>query len=52
MLYAERVLDLEATDRVEDADGVVWEVDGDPVIRYGLAGRDTTSARLKRLKVA
>ncbi|QOP65139.1 head closure Hc1 [Arthrobacter phage Phives] len=49
-LYAPGAVDLTASDRVEVA-GEVWQVDGDPVTRSGLASTVYTTAALKRISI-
>ncbi|WVX87998.1 head-to-tail stopper [Arthrobacter phage TforTroy] len=49
-LYAPGRLPVTAADRIE-VDGEVWEVDGDPVVREGLASTVYTTAALKRVSI-
>lgn len=42
--------DLRADDRIEDPDGVVWRVNGDPIVATGLALGVYTRAALVRYK--
>lgn len=49
-LYAPGTVDLRKEDRIE-ADGEIWKVDGDPVIRAGLATTVYTTAELERVSI-
>ncbi|QOP65070.1 head closure Hc1 [Arthrobacter phage Adumb2043] len=49
-LYAPGAVDLTAADRIE-VDGEIWQVDGDPVARAGLASTVYTTAALKRVSI-
>lgn len=48
-LYIVGAFDLEPDDRIE-ADGEVWRVDGEPLVRRGLGSQTFTSAALARAK--
>lgn len=49
-LYAPGAVDLTAEDRIE-CDGQIWRVDGDPVVRRGLASTVYTTASLERVTI-
>lgn len=48
VLYVPRREDLTAEDRIE-VDGDVWRIDGDPIVRRGLASAAYTTAKLRRI---
>ncbi|CCQ44316.1 hypothetical protein ARTSIC4J27_240 [Pseudarthrobacter siccitolerans] len=49
-LYAPGSVDLTAADRIE-CNGQIWRVEGDPVVRRGLASTVYTTAALERITI-
>ncbi|UDL14616.1 head-to-tail stopper [Arthrobacter phage KeAlii] len=50
VLFAPGAVDLTSDDRIE-AEGRIWRVDGDPVVRRGLASTVYTTASLERVTI-